>query len=407
MGRLLGTVRPDAREKHAIPQSTGEDARMRIEQLQLIDSRGWVLRQPENLRDKAQLVLVFGETSVLKAGKPLDELKAMYPKAQVFGCSTAGEICGVEVADDTLVATAISFESSRVEIASESIHNIEESRSVGSRLAEGLRKEGLVHAFVLSDGLKVNGSALVDGLLKGLPPKVTITGGLSGDKGRFQETLVVCNGEPEGNRVGVLGLYGECLRVGCGSSGGWDPFGPERLVTRSQGNILYELDGKSSLTLYKSYLGEHAQGLPATGLLFPLSIRSAERPSRLVRTVLAVNEDDQSMVFAGDIPEGSYARLMKANINHLIDGATEAANMSRSGNGSSLPELAILISCVGRRMVLKQRVEEEVETVQDILGNQSAIAGFYSYGEMSPSSPGGLSELHNQTMTITTLAEKR
>lgn len=379
---------------------------MRIEQLQLIGSRGWVLRQPENLRDKAQLVLVFGETSVLKAGKPLDELKTMYPTAQVFGCSTAGEICGVEVADDTLVATAISFESSRVEIASESIHNIKESKNVGRKLAEGLRKEGLVHAFVLSDGLKVNGSALVDGLLQGLPPNVAITGGLSGDKDRFQETLVVSNGIPEANRVGVLGLYGEHLRVGCGSSGGWNPFGPERLVTKSRGNILYELDGKSSLTLYKSYLGEQAQGLPATGLLFPLSIRSAERPSRLVRTVLAVNEDDQSMVFAGDIPEGSYARLMKANINHLIDGATQAANISLSGGGSSQPELAVLISCVGRRMVLKQRVEEEVETVQDILGDQSVIAGFYSYGEMSPSSPGGLSELHNQTMTITTFAER-
>jgi hypothetical protein len=402
----LCALRPDAYDGQGFPYITGEDANVRIEQLQLIGSRGWVLRQPENLRDKAQLVLVFGETSVLKAGKPLDELKTMYPTAQVFGCSTAGEICGVEVADDTLVATAISFESSRVEIASESIHNIKESKNVGRKLAEGLRKEGLVHAFVLSDGLKVNGSALVDGLLQGLPPNVAITGGLSGDKDRFQETLVVSNGIPEANRVGVLGLYGEHLRVGCGSSGGWNPFGPERLVTKSRGNILYELDGKSSLTLYKSYLGEQAQGLPATGLLFPLSIRSAERPSRLVRTVLAVNEDDQSMVFAGDIPEGSYARLMKANINHLIDGATQAANISLSGGGSSQPELAVLISCVGRRMVLKQRVEEEVETVQDILGDQSVIAGFYSYGEMSPSSPGGLSELHNQTMTITTFAER-
>jgi len=378
---------------------------MKIEQLQLTGSHGWVLRQPENLKDTAHLVLVFGETSTLKAGRHLDELRAMYPKARMFGCSTAGEICGVRVTDDTLVATAVSFGTSRVEIASESIHNIEESRSVGSELAERLDKRGLVHAFVLSDGLKVNGSALVEGLLQSLPAGVTITGGLSGDKDRFQETLVVCDGGPESNRVGILGLYGEHLRVGYGSSGGWDPFGPERLVTRSQGNILYELDGKSSLNLYKSYLGEHAQGLPATALLFPLSVRSAERPSRLVRTVLAVDEANQSMVFAGDVPEGSYAQLMKANINHLIDGATEAAKMSLSSSDGTLPELAILISCVGRRMVLKQRVEEEVESVQDILGDQSVLAGFYSYGEMSPSSPGGLSELHNQTMTITTLAE--
>jgi hypothetical protein len=380
---------------------------MKLEQLQLTGSHGWVLRQPENLRDKAQLVIVFGETSILKAGKPLTELKAMYPNAKIFGCSTAGEICGARVSDDTIVATAICFDSSRVEMASERIRAIEDSRSVGRKLADGLPKDGLVHAFVLSDGLKVNGSALVAGLLQGLPPSVTITGGLSGDKERFQETLVVCDGEAETGSVGVLGLYGENLRIGYGCSGGWDPFGPERLVTKSQGNILYELDGKSSLSLYKSYLGEHAQGLPATALLFPLSIRSAERPSKLVRTILAVNEDDQSMVFAGDIPEGSYARLMKANMNHLIDGATEAARMSLSASGGTLPELAILISCVGRRMIMKQCVEEELESVQDVVGNQSAMAGFYSYGEVSPSSPGCGAELHNQTMAVTTLAEKR
>jgi hypothetical protein len=195
------------------------------------------------------------------------------------------------------------------------------------------------------------------------------------------------------------------LKVGYGSLGGWDPFGPERLITRSKGNVLYELDGQSALALYKTYLGEHAQGLPSTGLLFPLSIRTREGQSGVVRTILGVNETDQSMTFAGDMPEGAYARLMKANFDRLIDGAHGAAQASYEVVGSMTPDLALLISCVGRKLVLKQRIEEEVESVREVLGETAALAGFYSYGEISPFTPSAKCELHNQTMTITTFSE--
>ncbi|HHO76273.1 MAG TPA: hypothetical protein ENN05_07570 [Deltaproteobacteria bacterium] len=368
-------------------------------------TRGVISLQPQSIIPPPQLILVFGETSRIKNQRSIEKLFSLYPGAQILGCSTAGEISGAQVLDDTLVATAIHFESSSIKISCEDISCVADSMDVGRRLAGSLDKEGLVHAFVLSDGLTVNGSALVEGMLKELPANVTITGGLSGDKDRFQETLVFCNGRPEKNKVTILGLYGDKLKVGYGSFGGWDPFGPERLVTRSDGNILYELDGKSCLGLYKTYLGDHAKGLPATALLFPLSIRSAKRPSRLVRTILSVNEDDQSMIFAGDIPEGSYAQFMKANFNRLIDGAMEAAKMSCSSMNNVPAQLAVLISCVGRKMVLKQRIEEEVESVQEILGEQTVLSGFYSYGEISPSSIGGTCELHNQTMTITTFTE--
>ena len=96
---------------------------------------------------------------------------------------------------------------------------------------------------------------------------------------------------------------------------------------------------------------------------------------------------------------------MKANFDRLIDGATGAAGTGRVALGTATPELAILISCVGRKLVLKQRVEEEVESVRDVLGESVVLTGFYSYGEISPFTPGAKCELHNQTMTITTMAE--
>jgi len=241
-------------------------------------------------------------------------------------------------------------------------------------------------------------------LTKHLPDHVSITGGLSGYGALFKETYVLWDGEPEKDTVAALGLYGSHLRVGYASFGGWDPFGPERLITRSQGNVLYDFDGKSALALYKKYLGDHAKGLPSTGLLFPISVRVKAGERGVVRTILAVNDEDQSMTFAGDVPEGAYARLMKANFDRLIDGAVEAAKASLHTLGFP-PDFAILISCVGRKLILRQRVEEELEGVRDILGAQATLTGFYSYGEISPFIKGFPCELHNQTMTITAFSE--
>jgi hypothetical protein len=280
------------------------------------------------------------------------------------------------------------------------------SADAGERLAKALPKRDLVHVFVLSDGVNVNGSELVRGLTEHLPPHVALTGGLSGDGERFKETLVLWDDTPQPGIVAAVGLYGDRLKVGFGSVGGWDPFGPERLITRSKGNVLYEMEGQSALALYKKYLGEHAAGLPATGLLFPLSLRTQRSDEAIVRTIVSVDEEEQSLTFAGEMPIGAHARLMKANFDRLIDGAVGAARASFETIGSVAPDLAILISCIGRRLILKQRTEEEVEGVREILGDGAVLSGFYSYGEISPFTPGATCELHNQTMTITTLSER-
>ncbi|MFH0996244.1 MAG: FIST N-terminal domain-containing protein [Pseudomonadota bacterium] len=358
------------------------------------------------LGESAQLVMLFGATAILKEQRLVEQVKDAYPKAHIFGCSTAGEICGAQVSDDSLVSTAVCFEHTQVRGGRIGLGQMENSFHAGESLARLLDPEGLIHVLVLSDGLAVNGSDLVRGLTKHLPPHVMVTGGLAGDGDRFCETLTFWDCMPDKNMIAILGLYGSRLKVGYGSLGGWDPFGPERLITRSDGNVLYELDGRSALELYKTYLGDHAKGLPATGLLFPLSVRIKAGETGVVRTILSVHEEQQSLTFAGDVPQGAYARLMKANFDRLIDGAVGAARTSYQAIGTTSPDLAILISCIGRKLVLKQRVEEEVEGVQSVLGERTILTGFYSYGEISPFKPGAKCELHNQTMTITTFSEK-
>ncbi len=354
---------------------------MKIEQSGWTAGRGWEPATPGALGESAQLVLVFGATALLQDSRHIQDIREAYPRAHVLGCSTAGEICGARVFDDSLVATAVHFEDTLLQGAKIDLSEVPDSYRAGERLALALDHTGLVHVLVISDGTRVNGS-------------------------RFDQTLVCLNGMPENGQVAIIGFYGTRLKVGYGSVGGWDPFGPERIITRSSGNVLYELDGQSALALYKKYLGTHAADLPASGLLFPLSLRVREDDTGIVRTILGINEEEQSITFAGDVPEGAYVRLMKANFDRLIDGANQAAQASYETIGSTPPELAILISCVGRKLVLKQRIEEEVESVREILGDGTVLTGFYSYGEISPFTPSARCELHNQTMTITTFAER-
>lgn len=378
---------------------------MLVEQCSWRTREGWRTGAPRGSATRS-LVLAFGSREVLAEAGWMADVRQAWPLGEVVGCSTAGEIADTQVLDGSVVVTAVAFERTEFRIADVAVHGAGESYEAGRQLATALCGPGLVHVLVLSDGLHVNGSALVAGLADGLPAGVGTSGGLSGDGDRFAETRVMSRGMLRDQSVVAVGLYSSALRVGCASLGGWDPFGPERLVTRSEGNVLYEMDGRPCLELYKTYLGEHASGLPATALLFPLSVRTAPDERPVVRTVLAVDETAGSMTFAGDIPQGAYARLMRANFDRLIDGAADAARTSHQPLGEHLPELALLISCIGRKLVLGQRVEEEVEGVRDVLGPTPVLAGFYSYGEISPFTPDARCELHNQTMTITTLSER-
>jgi hypothetical protein len=380
---------------------------MKLDTFSYSAAAGWSVQPLPDLDSDNTLVVVFGAPELDEVQAPLQQLVATYGRSHVVGCSTAGEIFGTELADKSLSVAVARFESgTRVATASASVDSQDESFAAGESIARQLQDPSLRGVLLFSDGLNVNGSELVRGLNQILPKHVVVTGGLAGDGSRFQRTWVVHDGTARPNMVCAAGLYGDHVTIGHGSKGGWDNFGPERLVTRSQGNVLVELDGRPALELYKEYLGELASGLPATGLLFPLALRAnATDEKSLVRTILAVDEAKQSMTFAGDMPEGSLARLMRANFDRLIDGASEAATLAGAPHiGHADETLAIAISCVGRRLVLGERAEEEIEATLDVLPAGTRQIGFYSYGEISPYAQGSC-DLHNQTMTLTTIRE--
>lgn len=359
--------------------------------------------------ERADLALYFGPRQALAGGERYGELRAMFPDAHIVGCSTGGQILGSEISDDRIAAAAVRFSSTKVQLVGEAVAGPQRSGACGEAIGRALAADDLAGIFVLSDGLNVNGSELVAGITRFVGKGIPVTGGLAGDGADFKESVVGADCPPRSHLVAAVGFYGPAVRFGHGSAGGWDIFGPQRRVTRSSGNILFELDGRPALDLYERYLGEDdINGLPGTALLFPLQVQDpADLEHEIVRTVLAVDREARSMTFAGDVPEGWYAQLMRGNFDHLAVGAAEAARQARAGlnGGASSDGIALLVSCIGRRLLMGQQTTEEVEAAAAELGSQMSRIGFYSYGEISPHAASGICELHNQTMTVTTIAE--
>lgn len=378
---------------------------MKIETFTYNERQGWSKEFPTGLDSDQTLVLLFAAPEIKTRPEALLAISEAFPQAHILGCSTAGEIFGASIHDGSIAAAVVQFESTKLQSVSEPLANAQDSYACGERIGNGLESDDLTAVFMLSVGMDVNGTELVNGLNAVLPAGIPVTGGLAGDGERFSKTWLLHGSSIEERSVCAVGFYGKSLRLGYGSLGGWDIFGPERRITRSEANVLYELDGKPALELYKEYLGDRAAGLPATALLFPLSLHFTDPEERsVVRTILAVDEEQQSMVFAGDMPEGTLAQMMKANFDRLIDGAMGAAIQARKPLNECTPILSIAISCVGRRLVLGSRTEEELDVVLAALPPFTTQIGFYSYGEISPAIS-GLCDLHNQTMTLTTISE--
>lgn len=380
----------------------------------MITSQVTLVRKDFTVSDLAKIqaanpnwLTVFGHPSFFEDYTLGAKLKAFFPKAEIIGCSTAGEIGNEGVFDNKLIVTGVSLKRPNLRASWCEMKGLEDSKRAGKVLTENFPKEGLNGLFVLSQGVDVNGSELIAGIKEVVSNDTVVTGGLAGDAGAFQKTYVLCNDKVGSNITAGVAFYGSALKIGFGSMGGWEPFGPVRRVTKAKANVLYTLDGEPALELYKKYLGDHAKGLPASGLLFPFAIlKENGDQTGLIRTILGIDEKEGSLTFAGDIPENSIVRLMSAKTANLVNGASGAAQWALSGMGDRQPDdaFAILVSCVGRKLVMADDIEEEVDAVQSVM-QKGTLTGFYSYGEICPFGVVSDCKLHNQTMTVSYFSE--
>ncbi len=357
----------------------------------------------------ANLVLAFGSIKRFSDNNLQKQLRDRYPAAQIVGCSTSGEINQSGVYDESLQLTAILWEKTVQKVTHTKMNTMQSSFETAMGLAKQLKSDNLRTVILFSDGLHVNGSELLEGFQQVLG-NIPIVGGMAGDNAAFVKTLQIVNDTISENLVIAIGLYGNSLITASGALGGWKPYGPPRKITKSDKNVVYEMDGKPALQLYKLYIGDaYAKNLPGSGLKFPLAIiEEGKKEVEKIRTLLAIDEKNNSLTFAGNVEEGETVRLCQTNHDRLIDGASGAANMVTDVlrvQNSNQPGLAICVSCVGRKGVMAEQTSDEIRAIRQVLGDQTLITGFYSYGEFAPRPNTMDSVLHNQTMTIGYISE--
>lgn len=355
------------------------------------------------INEMVQLVLCFGEKQSLLKEHAFEMLRKKFPAAAIGICSAAGVIVNTAVVDETFTVAAIQFSQSTVKCHSVNINDFSCSYDAGQSLIKTIDPADTKYIFLLSDGHRVNGSELIRGMNDANTGQLPISGGLAADGYNFDSTLTGANSAPAQGNILAIALGGQFLEVRYGTDAGWQNFGPEREVTKAVNNRLFEIDGRNALDLYKKYLGKEADALPGAALFFPLSLTLPGDGESLVRTILSIDNADKSMLFAGDLPVGSKVRFMRANLDKLTNAATNAAQQTLA-NRQTMPKLAILVSCVGRKLVLNERTDDELMAVDEIFNGQTLLTGFYSYGEIAPCSTNS-SRLHNQTMSITTFYE--
>ncbi|MDD2326156.1 MAG: FIST N-terminal domain-containing protein [Alphaproteobacteria bacterium] len=354
-------------------------------------------------------LLLFAAPSLLQDESIKRLISFKLEGRQFIGCSTAGEISAQGHLANTLSILAMRFDATEVRTATATVSSSAQSTQAGGQLAESLKGPKLQGVIVFTPGIGVNGDHIVEGIVSSLGRQISLSGGLAGDETAFKSTQTICNGDFYTDRLVAVGFYGDAIVLSTGSEGGWRTFGPARRVTKSVDNVLYELDNKPALQLYKQYLGEKARQLPASGLAYPFALLRDDRTtSGLIRSALNIDHENEALVMAGNVPEGAKVCLMHADVFALTQGAAQAAAEAlRTHDGPEENGCALLVSCVGRRMVLGIDVDDEVEAVVDSFLPGTPLAGFYAYGEICSAGTLGKAELHNQTMTITYITERR
>lgn len=366
----------------------------------ILDNNKWDARLLK--AENPQLALLFGSRYTLEQSESsLVQFQEMYPDASIISISGAGNILGDTIIDNTIVANSIEFEHTKIQISHTTFKDRDELEVADSLMAN-IDQENL-KSLLLYSCSGINLERVIQRLNSKLNNVIPISGGAAGDDMRFEKTIIGIGSDLSTERIVLIGLYGDKIHTQYGLHSGMDPFGPKRKITKCLGNIIFEIDHQPALDLYKDYLGDKASELPASALHFPLNISSIGKEKPVVRSVQTVDEKTGSLVLFGEVQEGMTVQLMKTYQDNVIVGGSKSAILA--ANRFEGEAFALIVSCVGRRIVLGPLTEEELTEAKEVLGPNTIMSGFYSYSELSPCSENGRCLLHNQTITITTFFE--
>ncbi len=323
----------------------------------------------------------------------------------LIGCTGAAEISTAGFNTKSVVLGGIA--SDRIEFEVVFTKNINRNSELAGKELAGLFSSKVQHIQLFSDGVTGNGCALLRGMNSMLDDYIPITGGTSGDTGEFNKSWQFAGKQLLCDAAVAIGFTGD-FKVGTGVQSGWSPVGLPKKVTRSSGNVLYELNGEPALNVFKRFLGKHAEKLPAVGVEYPLGFYSrdgstAGKDQFMLRATMAVNHKEGSITFAGDVPEGTMAHLTCGDNNSILEATEKAIQTAVNQLDDTTPVMAFFYSCMARKTLLGLRTKEEFERVNLKLAGNIPILGFYSFGEYSRVKRGGPCLFHNESAVLSVI----
>ncbi len=354
---------------------------------------------------KASAYIVFAYVSYDQEKLLEGIVSIVGPDSTIIGCSTAGEITTEGPSNRDSIAVMALYSD-----------NLKFYSAIGSNITDGARKAGESVAksivdqisgnpdvfMMFPDAFTGNGAEIVRGIASVLGDNFPIVGGTAGDGLVFEKTYQYLNGKVYTGSVVALAISGP-IKAGIGVRHGWIPIGTPRKVTRAEGSIIHELDGKPAINIYKDYFGKEAvdiekEKLARLAIMYPLGIKNPSNNEMLIRDPLTVDPSG-SITCVAEVPEGVDIQIMIGSFDEAINAAGEAAVGAMTQIRGSIPRAVILFSCIARRKLFGERSSEEIKKIQSVISPDVPMIGFYTYGEQCRS------EFHNETVVILILAE--
>lgn len=340
--------------------------------------------------DKADLAIVFSSVKYDQE-KMLAGVRSIIKDTLIVGASTAGEITSDGALGRQSVAIML-FTSDTIRFYTGIGPDLTtDARAAGKAAADSVKQQAgdsLKLVIMFPDILAGNGADIVRGVADSLGSHFPIVGGASGDDFRFEKTYQYFNGEVKSRSVVCLGLAGD-FKFAIGVKHGWIPIGNPYTVTKSEGSVLHELDGKPAVSIYEEYFGEEeakqlrSDTLAKLAVTYPLGMNIPGSDEMLIRDPLTVDANG-SITCAAEVPEGSHIQLMIGNREEAVQAAKYAADSARAQLGGAKPQAIIIFNCVARRKLFGESASDEIHAMHETLGADVPLIGFYTYGEQAP-----------------------
>ncbi|MGJ8686104.1 MAG: FIST signal transduction protein [Spongiibacteraceae bacterium] len=325
----------------------------------------------------------------------LNDIMDAWPKLQLIGCTTDGEVSSVLAFQQDSVTLMLFCADNSIQISAGIGRDVSSDAAISTKSAITQATHTLTKSvrlcIAVPESLAVNSKDILDGLANALPEGVPVVGGLAADRWQFDTTYQFHGRSLYSNTVPVL-LFSGALRCAHGVASGWQPLGNPGTVTRSETNTVYEIDGKPALSYYRDYLGEHE---PSSN--YPLAVFTEGEQFYLRAPSGEFDLDTGSVNFFAEVPQGAKVQMSQSNRDNILAASRESMRQAIAAYGPDEPTAALYFSCASRRQLLGTRTHEEYEQARDSIGIDVPSCGFYTNGEISPMELGAPTHFHNET----------